>query len=67
MSGLSDRIDSLVAAGIFGSIDLTAYMEEHGLTQLHPGVYELPVKFSFVNSVTVEEQLIVKVEVASKE
>lgn len=67
VSGLSDRIDSLVAAGIFGSIDLTAYMEEHGLTQLHPGVYELPVKFSFVNSVTVEEQLIVKVEVASKE
>lgn len=67
VSGLSDRILPLQSGSIYGNVDVTAWMEEKGIEELHPGTYDMPVHFNFVNSINVEKELFVKVTVSELE
>lgn len=55
VSGLNDYIDPLDATQVRGTVDVAAWMEAQGITELTPGGYAVPITFFLDEAVTVEE------------
>lgn len=54
-SGLKEYVDKLRVAEIRGIIDITAWMEAQGITELAAGIYSVPIIFGESEEVTLEE------------
>lgn len=54
-SGLKEYVDKLRVAEIRGIIDITAWMEAQGITELATGIYSVPIIFGESEEVTLEE------------
>lgn len=54
VSGLAEYINPLRSAEVRGVVDIAAWMDEEGLTELAPGNYYVPVKFELGNDVKTE-------------
>lgn len=55
--GLWEYINSVQPETIFGSVDVTAYMEKRGLEEMVQGEYIVPVNFNLAENIKVDEEL----------
>lgn len=55
VSGLAEYVNKLRVAEIRGIIDVTAWMEAQGITELEAGVHLIPIVFGESEEVTLEE------------
>ncbi|MDR0947942.1 MAG: hypothetical protein LBM69_00320 [Lachnospiraceae bacterium] len=63
VSGLAEDIDVLLPERLYGTVDLTAWMEQEMITQPDPdSEYLIPVEFTFSSSVTIEEPMSILIQ-----
>jgi len=55
VSGLAEYVNGLRPAEMRGIIDVTAWMEARGITELSPGVHSIPITFGKSEEITLEE------------
>lgn len=61
VTGLAENLETLETAEITASIDIDAYMEEHSLTELLAGEYEMELKLTLPDGVRQETKTTVQV------
>ena len=65
--GLRETVNAVRAANITGTADVSLWMSQKGITQLHPGVYDVPVQFNVSKDLTIVESGTMKVEIKAVE
>ena len=61
VSGLEAVVTALQQTAIRGIIDVSAWMEEEGHTELKGKTYSVPITFRLEDEVTVEEKIAIKI------
>ena len=61
VSGLEAVVTGLQQTAIRGIIDVSAWMEEEGHTELKGKTYSVPITFRLEDEVTVEEKIAIKI------
>ncbi|MCM1568151.1 MAG: CdaR family protein [Roseburia sp.] len=61
ISGLADRIMPLQQNNIYGSVDIAAWMNQHNITELSQGAYDIPVTFTLNESISQDNEIRVRV------
>ncbi|MBP5282834.1 MAG: hypothetical protein J6Z22_10095 [Lachnospiraceae bacterium] len=65
--GLRETVNALRANAITGSIDVLAWMNQNGITELVPGAYDIPVNFNIGNDLTILESGSIRVVITAVE
>lgn len=65
--GLSRDVASLQAANITGTVDITEWMQENGMTEPQPGYYTVEVDFGLPEGVTLSEPVTVLLHISEIE
>ncbi len=64
VNGLKAQVSALQADQITGSVDVEAWMEEEGLSALHPGTYQIPISFHIGEDMTITQPVRARVVLA---
>lgn len=67
ISGLKSAISEVTAAALNARVDLAAWMEEHELDELTPGVYRVPVTFTLPDDVEAENTVMIQIMIKELE
>ena len=65
--GLRDAVNALRVNNVTGTVDVSAWMSQNGITQLEPGRIELPVTFTVASDIEILESGTVRVEITAIE
>jgi len=65
--GLSDEVNEVRPASLFGIVDVTEWMKNNGITELSPGHRELPVQVNLGENIEIRDIGTVSAEISRKE
>lgn len=61
ISGLEAVVSSVDQNAITGTVDVQAWMEKEGLSQLSPGIHQIPISFGISNEIKTDGEITAKV------
>lgn len=64
ISGLNNAVAAVEQNAVMGTLDISAWMQEHGMTELREGSYEIPVAFEVPRDVTIENEIFARVTIS---
>lgn len=67
VGGLAAAIEAMEETEIVASLDVAAYMEQHSLTGLRTGSYQMQLKVTLPEGISQEEEIVLPVEITEKE
>lgn len=67
VGGLAAAIEAMEETEIVASLDVAAYMEQHSLTELRTGSYQMQLKVTLPEGISQEEEIVLPVEITEKE
>lgn len=67
ISGLAQVVNPIIYSSVTGKINVEGWMEKNHISELHEGVYEIPVDFDLDKEVTLKEDIKLRVVVEKSE
>ena len=67
ISGLAEHVDAVDVQTLVGIVDVQGYFAEQEIEVIKAGVYEMPVTFELTEGVSVEEAMVVQVQISEPE
>lgn len=67
VEGLGSNVNPLLASNIRGTVDVSEWMKDQGLSKLNPGSYYIPVSFTFNDGIEITNDVNVHVHMRKTE